>query len=187
MGRLFLIMRLLFAAFPILLFTGIALPCECQEITSPAAAFEQSDAVFSGEATIVEAFGMEIFAFIKVEKAWKGAVKEEVLVRTDSGSCGVDFERYKTYVLFVDRVGEHFVTQPCRDPGIRTAEFLSQLPEVEISGEVASDPDTQRNRREPEKAARTDLALVFAVAVTGIVLAVMIVIVAFFFWRNRAK
>jgi hypothetical protein len=75
-------------------------------------------------------------AVFKVEKSWKGADSEQVMVKTDTTSCGIDFKTGEKYYLFVDRNGSmpnSFKVVPCRRHAGAQEEFLKDKPTLRLT------------------------------------------------------
>ncbi|MBA3425334.1 MAG: hypothetical protein H0U04_12535 [Rubrobacter sp.] len=101
--------------------TGVAHACSCAGVPSAEEGLRTSDAVFWGEATNVE--GQDLspdsnpdlgpVAFLgpvtfKVKEYWKGDVPESVVVLGQGmgASCGLDFDKGKSYLVFAYRSGD---------------------------------------------------------------------------------
>jgi hypothetical protein len=199
--------KFLFLAFVLILIPQInTFGCECSDEPNYDEMFNESNAVIKGEVVIVENFNMEIFALIRVEKSWKGIEEDKVIVKTDPGSCGVEFEVGKTYYLWVDKLDKSYVTMPCRDYGEKQISFLQEKPtlilkssnsdlnaNLEIQNEnnnSDSNVDSNSNKFEIKKKSSNesaDLTLIYAVSVTGAVILFLVLFVGFFFWRNRKR
>ena len=184
-----------------------AFACECTGEPDFEKMFQESDAVISGEAAIVETFGLRIVALLRVEKSWKGVKQDKVIITSDPGSCGTNFEAGKKYNLWVDGSGDNFVTIPCRDYGEKQLSYLESKPTLtllsansDFNGNIDNLTEVNSNNdqnsiaetnsvqtKKTSKPEQTDLALIFAFSVTAIVVLVVSIIVGFFFWKNRKK
>jgi hypothetical protein len=94
--------------------------CSCAGMWDTEEEFRRSDAVFAGEVVEVEELpmeqagptdsGMPFLAPVTfdVKGAWKGVVGDSVVVHGQGPgpSCGLDFERGETYLVFAGRAGE---------------------------------------------------------------------------------
>jgi len=108
-----------------------ALACKCGNPPGVGQSFDESAAVFYGTVESVEGDDKEMVAVFKVEKSWKGANSEQVMVKTDTTSCGIDFKTGEKYYLFVDRNGSMpnvFKVVPCRRHAGAQEEFLKDKP-----------------------------------------------------------
>lgn len=192
-------------AFQVILFSVVAIflaqmnifACKCEADPDLREMFNEADAVIKGEALIVENFQMEIFALIKVEKSWKGIEEDKVIIKTDIGTCGVEFDAGKTYYLWVDKKDNTYVTVPCRNNRENQIAFLenkstltlkpstsdidSELPQVKSTPSLSKTNDTTDKNSEMQN----NPALTYALTVTGIVIFVLVLIVGYFFWKNR--
>jgi hypothetical protein len=100
--------------------------CTCAETRGVEETFERSSAVFSGKATKVEEFspgspetgdallGLGPVTF-EVQEAWKGASGDSVVVygQGPGVSCGLDFERGETYLVYAYRIDGDLGTDYC--------------------------------------------------------------------------
>jgi hypothetical protein len=96
---------------------GAAYACSCAETRGVEETLEKSSVVFSGKATKVEEFspespdsgdavlGLGPVTF-EVQEAWKGASGDSVVVYGQGPgiSCGLDFERGETYLVYAYRI-----------------------------------------------------------------------------------
>ena len=94
--------------------------CSCAASRSNEEAFRWSDAVFSGEVVDIGELPPEppgtttmTMPFLNpvtfdVKEAWKGVALDSVVVHGQgtSASCGLDFERGETYLVFAGRISE---------------------------------------------------------------------------------
>lgn len=177
-----------------------AAACPCPDQPDPDKMFAESEAVIRGTVVIVETFGLERFALLRVESSWKGIREDRVIVKTDLGSCGVDFVVGRSYYLWLDQEDERYVTAPCRQNGRKQLDYLKNRPTLELSSANA-EPDLARKRSEkkpmrrenrspPENGKthrRTDFTLVFTLAVVSSVFLILGGIVAFLFWKHRNR
>ena len=97
---------LLFSSF---FFSQPAWPCSCEPPPPPVEALEQADVVFVGTVTSKELRETEpqwlvYFVSLEVSSSWKGLVKEEMVVTTNSDSlgsfCGYFFEEGQDYLIY---------------------------------------------------------------------------------------
>lgn len=82
-------------------------------------------------------------ATVRLGRVWKGAAAERITVVTSlpDGACGVDFERGRSYLLFLDRSeagGEEYSTSICAgtqplEEASRHLDFLDSLARKEAS------------------------------------------------------
>lgn len=192
-------------AFQIILFAVAAIfltqinifACKCESDPDFSKVFQDSDAVIKGEAIIVENFGMEIFALIKVEKSWKGIEEDKVIIKTDTGSCGVKFDVGEIYYLWVDKIDNSYVTMPCRNYGGEQITFLDQKPTLTLKSSTADFNSNLSKKEEKSPLTKTEekkvknedpkdnLVFSYTLSVVGIVIFVLVLIVGYFFWKNR--
>ena len=105
---------------------GEAYACTCAETRGVEETLEKSSAVFSGKATKVEEFSSEspetVDALLglgpvtfEVQEAWKGASGDSVVVygQGPGVSCGLDFERGETYLVYAYRTDGDLGTDYC--------------------------------------------------------------------------
>jgi hypothetical protein len=105
---------------------GEAYACTCAETRGVEEALERSSAVFSGKATKVEEFSSESPetgdallglgpVTFEVQEAWKGASGDSVVVYGQGPgiSCGLDFERGETYLVYAYRIDGYLGTDYC--------------------------------------------------------------------------
>ena len=99
---------------------GGAHACSCAEGRSTEEALRSSDAVFSGEVVEIGKLPMEqegatdpglpLLAPVTfdVKESWKGVEEDPAVVHGQGPgpSCGLDFERGETYLVFAGRAGE---------------------------------------------------------------------------------
>lgn len=187
----------LFSFAVILSMQANSFACKCEPQPDFGKMFAESDAVIKGEAVIVENFGMEIFALIKVEKSWKGIEEDKVIIKTDTGTCGVEFDVGRTYNLWVDKLDGGFVTVPCRDYGDEQIAFIEDKPTLNLKSSNADFdenlpkvkdtlPLTKTVEKNREKRNESGgLIFLYVVSVLGAVMFVLALIVGYFFWRNR--
>lgn len=125
---------------------GGASACSCAGVSSVEEQLRTSDAVFSGEAVNIDekdfspgvgpALGKVVF---DVNKSWKGVAGDSEVVygQGPEASCGIEFERGKTYLVFAYRGSEGreavFQTDICT----QTRELSS-----EIATRMLGPPDT---------------------------------------------
>ncbi len=105
---------------------GPAHACSCAETRSVKETLEKSSAVFSGEVTKVKEFspespeagdallGLGPVTF-EIQEAWKGVSGNSVVVygQGPGASCGIDFERGETYLVYAYRTGGDLGTDFC--------------------------------------------------------------------------
>lgn len=100
---------------------GEAYACSCAETRDVGETFEVSAAVFSGEVVKAEEeppdrggrfLGPVTF---EVEETWKGAAENSVVVYGQGSevSCGIDFERGETYLVYAGRTDGYLTTDYC--------------------------------------------------------------------------
>ena len=186
----------LFAVAVIFLAHSNIFACKCEANPNLDKMFEESDAVIKGEALIVENFEMEIFALIKVEKSWKGIEEDKVIIKTDIGTCGVNFDAGKTFYLWVDKKDNTYVTVPCRNDRKNQIAFLEEKPTLTLKSstsdieselpQVKSTPGSSTSDTTNKTSDQQDnFALTYAFTVIGIVIFALILIVSYMFWKNR--
>ena len=120
---------LLALAMSLLLVTldaGPAYTCSCAETRSVEETLQKSSAVFSGKATKVKEFspespeagdallGLGPVTF-EIQEAWKGVSGKSVVVygQGPGASCGIDFERGETYLVYAYRSDGDLGTDFC--------------------------------------------------------------------------
>ena len=105
---------------------GEAYACSCAETRSVEETFEKSAAVFSGEVVKAEEtppeppdgddpfLGLGPVTF-EVEETWKGASEDSVTVygHGPEVSCGIDFEKGETYLVYAYRTNGDLGTDYC--------------------------------------------------------------------------
>ena len=105
---------------------GPAHACSCAETRSVEETLEKSSAVFSGKVTQVKEFspespeagdallGLGPVTF-EIQEAWKGVSGNSVVVygQGPGASCGIDFERGETYLVYAYRIGGDLGTDFC--------------------------------------------------------------------------
>jgi hypothetical protein len=105
---------------------GPAYACSCAETRSVGETLEKSSAAFSGKVTQVKEFSPESPAAgdallglgpvtFKIQEAWKGVSGNSVVVygQGPGASCGIDFERGETYLVYAYRTGGDLGTDFC--------------------------------------------------------------------------
>ena len=94
---------------------GEASACSCVGVSKPEEQLRSSDAVFWGEAVSVEELDPTSSAppflgpvTFDVKEVWKGVSGERVVVHGQGmeASCGLDFDKGKTYLVFAYHVGK---------------------------------------------------------------------------------
>lgn len=104
-----------------------AYACSCAGTRDVEETFERSAAVFSGEVVKAEEVSPESSdppdpgdpflgpVTFEVEEAWKGASKDSVVVygQGPEVSCGIDFERGETYLVYAGRADGYLTTDYC--------------------------------------------------------------------------
>lgn len=105
---------------------GEAYACSCAETRSVEETLEKSAAVFSGEVVKAEEappeppdgddpfLGLGPVTF-EVEETWKGSSEDSVTVygQGPEASCGIDFEKGETYLVYAYRSGGDLGTDFC--------------------------------------------------------------------------
>lgn len=98
---------LLVAGVVVLAGPDVALACSCEEPYPPRAAFEESDAVFSGRVVRVHGAGLlgagsTIVATVQVQQVWKGPVRARlsVITESDGAACGYSFQRGREVLIY---------------------------------------------------------------------------------------
>ena len=86
------------------LLIGFAFPCSCPEPPPPAEAYEEADAVFSGQVTniVVDESGYYHEVTFQIIDVWKGEDSEEITVLTEtySDACGYNFQINNEYLVY---------------------------------------------------------------------------------------
>ncbi len=86
--------------------------CKCAKAPKVPAAFEAAAAVFEGRVVAIEnetdREGDLVAKKIRlrVARAWKGVSTQEILVRTDTSSCGYPFEVNQSYLVYARSIGD---------------------------------------------------------------------------------
>lgn len=113
-----LVVSLLLAGGP---YAGTAHACSCAETRDVGETFDRSAAVFSGKVVKAEEkppdeggrfLGPVTF---EVEKVWKGASENNAVVygQGPEVSCGIDFEKGETYLVYAYRTDGRLATDYC--------------------------------------------------------------------------
>jgi hypothetical protein len=97
--------------------------CSCAEPWPVEKALEKRDAVFSGtilkieepDQTLIQSSAAPVEVTIKVDKVWKGDLKEVVIIKTalSEASCGYPFVENQDYLIYASGVGEELRTGLC--------------------------------------------------------------------------
>ena len=86
------------------LLIGFAFPCSCMEPPPPEEAYEEADAVFSGQVTniVVDESGYYHEVTFQIIDVWKGENSEEITVLTEtfSDACGYNFQINNEYLVY---------------------------------------------------------------------------------------
>ena len=86
------------------LLIGFAFPCSCLEPPLPAEAYEEADAVFSGQVTniVVDESGYYHEVIFQIIDVWKREDSEEITVLTEtySDACGYNFQINNEYLVY---------------------------------------------------------------------------------------
>jgi hypothetical protein len=86
------------------LLIGFAYPCSCLEPPPPEEAYEDADAVFSGQVTniVVDESGYYHEVTFQIIDVWKGEDSEEITVLTEtySDACGYNFQINNEYLVY---------------------------------------------------------------------------------------
>ena len=86
------------------LLIGFAFPCSCLEPPLPEEAYEEADAVFSGQVTniVVDESGYYHEVTFQIIDVWKGEDSEEITVLTEtySDACGYNFQINNEYLVY---------------------------------------------------------------------------------------
>jgi len=86
------------------LLIGFAFPCSCMEPPPPEEAYEEADAVFSGQVTniVVDESGYYHEVTFQIIDVWKGEDSEEITVLTEtySDACGYNFQINNEYLVY---------------------------------------------------------------------------------------
>lgn len=158
---------------------GEAYACSCAETRDVQETFEKSAAVFSGEVVKAEEVSPETSdppdpgdpylgpVTFEVDEAWKGASESSVVVYGQGlgVSCGMDFEKGETYLVYAYRSGDNLGTDYCG----RTKPLSFAGPEVdELNAARGSLPDTGGPRvPAPLRATIAAVALLAAAALAA--------------------
>jgi len=122
----------IFALILILLSFESASACSCGNPPTVEQSFSQSAAVIYGRVESVAHNDLNTTAVFKVEKSWKGADRDEIVVVTEPTSCGIAFKTGETHYLFLDSIGETYRTAACRRHAGTQEEFLKDKPTVAL-------------------------------------------------------
>ncbi|MDQ4128217.1 MAG: hypothetical protein M3151_09775 [Actinomycetota bacterium] len=139
---------------------GEAYACSCAGTRDVGETFEGSDAVFSGKVVKAEEEppdDVDAFPFLgpvtfEVEEAWKGAPESGIVVygQGPAVSCGIDFEKGETYLVYAHRTDGRLATDYCG----RTKPLSFAGTDVsELNAERGSLPDTGGPEVSPLEAA----------------------------------
>jgi hypothetical protein len=185
------------ALFFILLSGENAFACKCSNPPTVEQSFEQSAAVFYGKVESVKSDDREMVAVFRVEKSWKGADNDVVVVRTDTSSCGINFKEGDTHYLFVDKKDDDYQTVVCRRHGGSQEKFLENKPTIELkSVPLAPQPVLNTTPKPGEKHDMTqietkpfsrDAFLIITSSVISALVVLTVVVIGFFILRSRNR
>ena len=155
---------------------GEAYACSCAETRDVGETFERSDAVFSGKVVkIDEEPPDEVgpFPFLgpvtfEVEEAWKGASESDVVVygQGPAVSCGINFEKGGTYLVYAHRTDGRLATDYCG----RTKPLSFAGTDVsELNASRGSLPDNGGPGASPLEAAMAAAAVLSLLAAAAVV------------------
>ena len=118
------------------LLIGFAFPCSCLEPPPPAEAYEEADAVFSGQVTniVVDESGYYHEVTFQIIDVWKGEDSEEmtVLTETYSDACGYNFQINNEYLVYAYTYASGNYTNICTRTNLleyasEDLDYLNQL------------------------------------------------------------
>lgn len=92
--------RLFLSCCVLLISSGAAFACMCEEGVSVSDSFRDADAVFLGKAERVATRDGEVEVKLKVEKSWKGVDTEAVTLSSRATNCHLHFEEGRSYLIF---------------------------------------------------------------------------------------
>lgn len=92
--------RLLLSCCVLLISSGAAFACQCEEGVIVSDSFRDADAVFLGEVERVVTKDLSVEAELKVEKSWKGVDTETVTLLSWATNCYLHFEAGRSYLIF---------------------------------------------------------------------------------------
>ena len=174
--------------------------CSCNNPPTIDESFRDSDAVFFGRVLSVERSERSIEAVFRVETSWKGVATDEVIVRTDTTSCGINFAVGESHYLFLSRTGDVLATRPCARHS-QAQEFLQAKASLPlVSAPQRGRPGAQTGARAPNEPTRggandssrgnsggSSLYRDIALVGTSAVLAVGLFLLAGFFLKKIKK
>ena len=118
------------------LLIGFAFPCSCLEPPPPEEAYEEADAVFSGQVTniVVDESGYYHEVTFQIIDVWKGEDSEEITVLTEtySDACGYNFQINNEYLVYAYTYASGNYTNICTRTNLleyasEDLDYLNQL------------------------------------------------------------
>ena len=110
-------MEICFKILFISLLIGLAYPCSCLEPLPPGEAYEEADAVFSGQMTNIVMDGSNYYLEVSIVTidVWKGEILDEIIILTETSSdaCGYNFQVNNEYLVYGYNYGGDIYTNIC--------------------------------------------------------------------------
>lgn len=104
--------------------------CSCEQPPPPQEALANADAVFSGRVISVESADTTDLVRLRVQDAWKGVEREEVVIRSGPGNCAIYFVLDHDYLVYAYDDDGELVTNMCT----RTARLQDAAGDVSALG-----------------------------------------------------
>lgn len=130
-------------------FPSMASACECAELPSVEAEFENSKAVFSGKVIDIREKGSlkgyrSKSVLFEVKNTWKGVTQSQIIITTGQGGgdCGIDFKEGEEYLVYANdstMYGKKTLVSIICD---RTNDLKSSQEDLEILGEGRAPTET---------------------------------------------
>jgi len=130
------------------LLIGFAFPCSCLEPPSPEEAYEEADAVFSGQVTNIVEDGSNYYYEVSIQTidVWKGEILDEIIILTETSSdaCGYEFQINNEYLIYAYNYNGGVYTNICTRTNLleyasEDLDYLNGLSNGDLNGDDSVD------------------------------------------------
>jgi hypothetical protein len=132
--KLFLIIPIVICLYIMVLTVNpsVSYACKCVEQNSVKEELELSDAVFKGKLIEMKQERHSRKILFEVTAIWKGPSKSQIVLRDESSSCSIDFNKGEDYLVYAKTYGDDVLTTHICD---RTDELNNAEDDLLLLGE----------------------------------------------------